>query len=182
MLRDNRKPTTSSPASSNASSNTSASPPTSLDHRRARRGGTYRPNYTYTHRFINMNMDMWIFDIGREKRPRWLCCKPHARTVYCAVRGEDATSSYAAYARLHSTCTSTPSEPGHMHACDAAVPLRVRENSPGTRVPGGEQEVRLLSSFLPAYIPCFRARLTIELPFFFLCPFRAFFSTRRAPP
>src|SRR6267154_1965657 len=92
--------------------------------------------------------------IGRGKRLRWLCCKLRVRTVYCAVRGEDATSSYAAYARLHSTCTSTPSEPGHMHACDAAVHLRARENSPGTRVRDGEQGVRLFFFIFPAYIPC----------------------------
>jgi hypothetical protein len=76
--------------------------------------------------------------------------------VYYAVPGEDAVSSYAAYARLHSTCTSTPSEPVlvHTHAYDAAVHSKARENSPGTRVRGGEQAVRLVSSFFPAYIPC----------------------------
>jgi hypothetical protein len=36
-----------------------------------------------------------------------------------------------------------------MLACDAAVRSRARENSPGTRVRGGEQGVRLFSSFSP---------------------------------
>ena len=66
-----------------------------------------------------------------------------------------------------------------MHACDAAVPLRVHENSPGTRVPGGEQEVRLLSSFLPAYIP---SPADDRTSIFFSLPLSSFFSTRRAPP
>jgi hypothetical protein len=61
-----------------------------------------------------------------------------------------------------------------MHACDAAVRSRARENSPGTRVRGGEQGVRLFSSFSP---------LTFRVPhpaddrasIYFFCPFRTFF-------
>jgi hypothetical protein len=43
-----------------------------------------------------------------------------------------------------------------MHVCDAAVHLRAHENSPGMRVHGGEQGVRLFSSFSPLTFRVFR--------------------------
>ncbi len=42
-----------------------------------------------------------------------------------------------------------------MHVSDAVVHSRARENSPGMRVRGVEQEVRFFSfPFSPVFIPC----------------------------
>lgn len=66
----------------------------------------------------------------------------------------------------------------HMHACDAAVHSKARENSPGTRVRGGEQGVRLFFFHFPRLHSVFRARLTIgtsNIFNYFPCPFCPFF-------
>jgi hypothetical protein len=70
-----------------------------------------------------------------------------------------------------------------MHVCDAAVHSRARENSPGTRVHGGEQGVRLFFFIFPAYIPCVPCPADDRASIFFSLPLSSFFfSTRRAPP